>query len=631
MAQLINKAINPKGESDGFTLDIMPCRSSKIKHVRKADGRPDIAGYSDASSRTVCVPSGKTVFERTIRYHEALHAEHTPPCTFKPKDMLDQALEDSRLHRYASKSASSSCTQARRDELTIALRELRGLRKMAERGYPLGAAQSLATMRAKAILEASTVSPSHAKLLADVCSKIGPHAARDMGRAIEALRESDGDTEGEPWRKARGYAGRYFTRDFDSTQPQPKPKAKTSSDGASGESQRAQSSSSDSESDSDTQSSTGKATPAPNDDSGEDTDEDGSGAGDEDTDTDGDSSGESDGDEDTPDSEDSTSDGDDAAGEDEDEDTGEDIPDEPIAPMEPIKRKLVPTRKAFDADADEYTADLTPACDAAQFKEMNASAPLRVYIRRPDMGINRVKLDLGRRELLPGMAGSRINPAKLAAARTTPGVRMFQRKVNQGGSGTILIDASGSMGIPESTLVAFCEKAPALTIAFYNAPDDFSRHGNIFIYAANGYRANLSHLIGVHSIPHYGCGNVIDYHAMAWLIKQPGPHYIVTDCRFTGSWAEAASWLFRKLVTAKQLELVPDLTAMAYILEARKRHSVKPVRELVREHFTRQSCERSYIKRSYMQAYIDKQLEWYDDMCKSSTAKERARWAHEDD
>lgn len=618
MAQLINEAINPKGESDRFTLEIMPCRSSKIKHVRKASDRPDIAGYSDASSGTVCVPSGKTAFERTIRYHEALHAEHTPRAS-RPKDMLDQALEDSRLHRYASRSAESSCTQARRDELAVALRELRGLRKMAKVGYRLGAAQSLATMRAKAILEASTVPPSHAKLLADVCSKIGPNAAHDMGRAIKALRESDGDTEGEPWRKARGYAGRYFTRDFDSTQPQPKPKAKTSSDGASGESQRAESSSSDSESDSDTQSSTGKATPAPNDDSGEDTDEeDGSGAGDEDTpdtdedkDTDGESSGESDGDEDTPDSEDSTSDGDG----DKDEDTGEDIPDEPIAPMEPIKRKLVPARKAFDAD--EYTADLTPACDAAQFREMNAKAPLKVYIRRPDMGINRVKLDLGRRGLLPVMAGSRINPAKLVSGVTTPGVRMFQRKVNQGGNGTILIDASGSMGIPESTLVAFCEKAPALTIAFYNAPDDWSRHGNIFIYAANGYRANLSGVRGgVYSIPHYGTGNVIDYHAMAWLIKQPGPHYIVTDCGFTGPWSDAAIVLFRKLVAAKQLELVPDLTAMAYILEARKRHSLKPVRELVREHFTRQSCEHSYIEPKHRQAYIDRQLEWYDELCK---------------
>src|SRR5208282_4455236 len=115
---------------------------------------------------------------------------------------------------------------------------------------------------------------------------------------------------------------------------------------------------------------------------------------------------------------------------------------------------------------------------------------------------------------------------------TTPGTRVFSRPVNEGGYGTILIDASGSMNIPENVLISFLSDAPALTLAFYNAPNDMCREGNIFIYAANGYRASADR-IGKGYLTHYGYGNVIDYQAMAWLIKQPAPHYLVCDKGFT--------------------------------------------------------------------------------------------------
>lgn len=558
MAQLINKAINPKDESDSYALELMPCRSPKIKRVLKVRGRADIGGFSDPSSGTVSVPSGQSASERTIRYHEALHAQHTPKSS-TPKDMLDQALEDSRLHRYASRSATSSCQQARRDELTTALRELRAIRKMTQCGISLRAPQSLATMRAKAILEAGDAKPAHRALLDEVCSLIGPHAGRDMDRALTALADSDGDTNGSPWSKARGYVGQYFTHDFDSTQsPKPKPSKSQSDTGKSERPQASTKSSSDSDDDS---------SPKPNEDSSStDSDEDDS----EDSDSD------------TP-GEDSDSPSSPSDNEEDDED--EDSPSEPVAPIEPIAKRRTP--KARTANPDEYTADLTPACDVKAFKEMNEHVPLKLYIRRLDMDINRVKLDLGRRELLPVMAGSRINPAKLAVAKTTPGVRAFQRKVNQGGSGTILIDASSSMRIPERVLIDFCEKAPALTLAFYNAPSDHVREGTIFIYAANGYRANLSNLYSLKFLKGYGHGNVIDYHAMAWLIKQPGPHYLVTDCEWTGLWTSASEQLFRKLHNSKQIELVPSLEAMAYVMDARKRHSPKSTSVLVREYFKR--------------------------------------------
>ena len=103
------------------------------------------------------------------------------------------------------------------------------------------------------------------------------------------------------------------------------------------------------------------------------------------------------------------------------------------------------------------------------------------------------------------------------------------------------------MGLTEEALNTFLRDAPALTLAFYNAPNDSSHYGNIYIYAANGFRAsgfNLYELmrgcINGKPLPHshYGHGNVIDYQAMVWLSKQPGPRYLLTDCGWT-QWHEA--------------------------------------------------------------------------------------------
>ena len=182
------------------------------------------------------------------------------------------------------------------------------------------------------------------------------------------------------------------------------------------------------------------------------------------------------------------------------------------------------------------------------------------------MQVNRVKLDMGRKAPLPVMSGGRILARKLVPALTTPGVRVFARTVNNGLGGSILIDNSGSMSIPESTLIDFLSKAPALTIGYYNAPNDMAKQGSIYIYAANGYRANFNNLPrDVERTD--GGGNVIDYQAMAWLIKQPAPHYFVCDKEFTGDWQNAAHILCNKLVASKQLIVVPSLDAMSIMME----------------------------------------------------------------
>jgi len=219
-----------------------------------------------------------------------------------------------------------------------------------------------------------------------------------------------------------------------------------------------------------------------------------------------------------------------------------------------------------------YTADLTPECDKEEYADRAATHPLTLFIRRLDMGINRVKLSLGRKAPLPVTSGRQILARKLASVGCNPTMRVFTRPVNQGGYGTILIDASGSMAIPESTLIQFLDKAPALTLAFYNAPsDDYRMHrrGNIYIYAANGYRASLPR-IGYGVCPDWGGGNLIDYQAMCWLIKQPAPHYLVTDQQWTGPWSRGCVGLCGKLRESKQVIVVRNLEAMEAILEAKQ-------------------------------------------------------------
>jgi hypothetical protein len=132
---------------------------------------------------------------------------------------------------------------------------------------------------------------------------------------------------------------------------------------------------------------------------------------------------------------------------------------------------------------------------------------------------------------------------------TTPGVRIFSKCNSSGGGGSILIDASGSMSLTDEMLCGFLATAPMLTLGFYNAPHDTYRkcqHGNIFVYAANGRRAKelkLSSLRYAEDVKaRTGWANLIDYQAIAWLLKQPGPRYIITDGHFTGPWSSQATY-----------------------------------------------------------------------------------------
>jgi hypothetical protein len=532
-----NNAINPQHEESTYTATLMPCRSGKVRKVVAHKVSDGIGGCTDLKTGTVWVPTGDTAKERMIRYHEALHATYTP-VKGTPKDMLDQALEDARLHRHCSVSARSEFQQAHNDELEAAEQELRDVELIPV----LGPVHSLSVLRAMAMIQAGTVSPEHASLLERVTGKLGKGALKDFETTLALLSDI------RNWDKARKVVGKYFAKDFDSTTPLPPP--------------------------------TPPPTPPPDEDKLDDEDEsDEEGLRTELSENESDEDGSDT--VDSGDSEPSDEPSDSKDGGDRDRETTKDEPTpatatpdaaeipESFAPAIPAPK---PKEKRKAVEPDEYTADLTPACDRGTYEALSASKPLKLFIRRMDMGCNRVKLSMGRKSPLPVISGRKILAGRLAAAMVNPSTRVFTRSVAIGGNGTILIDASGSMSIPEHTLIEFLSKAPALTLAFYNAPADSygkghskTTHGNIYIYAANGYRASAPSIAA--SAPDYGGGNMIDYQALAWLLKQPAPRYMVTDSRYTGPWARAALRLEAKLVASKEVQVVRGLGDMAKILE----------------------------------------------------------------
>lgn len=596
MPQQINKAINPKS-APTYSIEITPARADTIVTVKNTPLDSSIGGYSDPKTGLVAVPPGENALERTIRFHEAMHSAHTPANAYL-HDLLDQGLEDARLHTYCSRSATSEYQQARRDELATALRDLRKI--LHTPTHLLNATHSLGVLRCCGILSPA-MRPVDAKLVSRVLSRFGEKADKDFFESIRLLSACDGRTSTKAWKAARAPLLPYFTADFrpdtPPPPPTPMPKSKDKTGDASATPHQAKEEKSDEKSDTPALPPPVKLKDEPDEDEPresepQESDEDP----DTDTSEDSEDSGESEGESEADDSGDEISDSDSDSPTESKPAKSESTSASTKRVMAPIAKKSKP-KSPEPVDPDLYTADLTPECDKEKYGELSHDYPLKVYIRRLDMSINRVRLSLGRRAPMPATTGRRVLCGKLAATHT-PGTRVFARHVDNGGYGTILIDASGSMCIPEQALIEFLAKAPALTLAFYNAPTDAycstsadktrwvkyyvalgyrlsgtdinCNCGNIFIYAANGYRAQQGS-IGPHSIEHYGNGNLIDYQAIAWLIRQPAPHYLVTDMDFTGPWHTAAKSLATKLVKSKDLVIVSGLAQMQQILSNGRR------------------------------------------------------------
>lgn len=99
--------------------------------------------------------------------------------------------------------------------------------------------------------------------------------------------------------------------------------------------------------------------------------------------------------------------------------------------------------------------------------------------------------------------------------------RLFVRRTPQEPGGTILIDASGSMGDMDN-IKKWLERAPFGTIAYYAGDGE---KGWLWVYARDGKRA-------AEIEEPDSRGNTVDGPALTWLMNQPGPRTFVTDRGF---------------------------------------------------------------------------------------------------
>ena len=126
--------------------------------------------------------------------------------------------------------------------------------------------------------------------------------------------------------------------------------------------------------------------------------------------------------------------------------------------------------------------------------------------------------------------------------------RMFVRRAAIEAGGTILVDASGSMGSWDQ-VKEWCEKAPFGTIAYYAG---WRARGGLYVYARNGKHA-------VDIVHPDGRDNMVDGPAIDWLLQQPGPRTMVTDRGFCGAWDSTA-----QIVRLATLEAAGEIKVVDY-------------------------------------------------------------------
>lgn len=143
-------------------------------------------------------------------------------------------------------------------------------------------------------------------------------------------------------------------------------------------------------------------------------------------------------------------------------------------------------------------------------------------------------------------SGSRIHRPLLR--RPVIPQRLFVRRTPIEAGGTILVDASGSMGDWDQVR-QWCEKAPFGTIAYYAGAN---KNGWLFVYARNGRRASDIR-------PPPSGGNTVDGPAIDWLMQQPAPRIMVTDREFCGAPDSVA-----QVARLANLERAGEITVVDY-------------------------------------------------------------------
>jgi hypothetical protein len=177
-----------------FPARIKRCKF-KAEPISARDRKTTVGGSTDLVKRKAYLPMANNAYARTVRLHEALHAIYTPKPTRerresgKPPTMLEQALEDARLHLVCARTSGA----VRRDELATALRDIRGAtssssRASSEEEFSLGL-MALLALRSAAILNSHDDTDARAKKRLDrLCEIVAPDYARVVMEALERIR-----------------------------------------------------------------------------------------------------------------------------------------------------------------------------------------------------------------------------------------------------------------------------------------------------------------------------------------------------------------------------------------------------------------------------------------------------------
>ena len=144
-------------------------------------------------------------------------------------------------------------------------------------------------------------------------------------------------------------------------------------------------------------------------------------------------------------------------------------------------------------------------------------------------------------------SGARIHRPALRRPVLSP--RMFVRKSYEEPAGTILVDASGSMGNID-LIFKLMQREPMATIAYYAGAG--RTHGWLYVYAKNGWRA-------AEPVKPCSSGNTVDGPALDWLMAQDAPRTIITDRGFCG-----APDSDLQIVRLAMLEAAGDVTVRDY-------------------------------------------------------------------
>jgi hypothetical protein len=163
--------------------------------------------------------------------------------------------------------------------------------------------------------------------------------------------------------------------------------------------------------------------------------------------------------------------------------------------------------------------------------------------------------------------GSIIRVARLSNAIVTGDSNgLFARRLRQNPSGTVLIDASGSMSATTENVRRLCNIIPDATVAYYSG-DDCSK-GVLSIFAMKGKRYT-GHL----PTETLQGGNSVDMESLQWLLKQPQPWTLISDLGFCGSTCggeEIAHAIVERESALNRLQILPSFMKAFEYFEAKK-------------------------------------------------------------